>query len=95
VTTPRWTKKLLYLFCKNNAFPCLDGDKPEVGLIADGAGNLFGASCDGGGPGWGLVFESKAHATKPDNLHVFCKQAGCSDGAEPVGALILDKTGTL
>ncbi|HEY2446670.1 MAG TPA: choice-of-anchor tandem repeat GloVer-containing protein, partial [Rhizomicrobium sp.] len=34
-----------------------NGANPTAGLVADGAGNLYGTTSDGGAYGYGTVFE--------------------------------------
>jgi hypothetical protein len=57
-----WTETVLYNFCSQSN--CADGFSPQAGLIADGAGNLYGTTGLGGnnvspcpGIGCGTVFE--------------------------------------
>lgn len=47
-----WTENILYSFQNTT-----DGATPYAGLIADAAGNLYGAATDGGANGGGTVFE--------------------------------------
>jgi uncharacterized repeat protein (TIGR03803 family) len=76
-----------------------DGANPSAGLVADGDGNLYGTTSQGGrGPsGKGTVFKltpptaQRGHWTETV-LHTF---TGESDGASPYGSLVLDKAGNL
>jgi uncharacterized repeat protein (TIGR03803 family) len=76
-----------------------DGANPAAGLIADGNGNLYGTTSQGGvGPSSkGTVFKltpptvQRGHWTETV-LHTFTGEA---DGASPYGSLILDKAGNL
>ncbi len=47
-----WTETILHSFQNAN-----DGATPYAGLVADAAGNLYGAATDGGANGGGTVFE--------------------------------------
>jgi hypothetical protein len=70
-----------------------DGGLPEAGLIADGAGNLFGTTIDGGVGDYGTVFQlSGADHQTFTTLYRF---TGGVDGRYPNGALIADGAGNL
>lgn len=92
--TPRgpWKEKLLHLFTGQ------DGAAPVAGLLADGAGNLFGTAGQGAGVGCfggcGSVFELSPAAGggwKTTVLHVF----QTPDGGEPSGGMAFDPAGNL
>ncbi len=70
-----------------------DGDDPQSGLIADGAGNFYGTT-EGGGPSDdGTVFKLAPDGTETV-LHAFT--GGHHDGAQPFSAgVIMDKHGNL
>jgi uncharacterized repeat protein (TIGR03803 family) len=76
-------------------FAGADGKWPSGGLIADAAGDLFGTTHEGGGIGYGSVFEiSKTpdgYATTPTTLVSF----NSADGENPVGGLVADAAGDL
>lgn len=83
-----WTETILYSFQGGN-----DGQSPEGGLIFDSAGNLYGTTAGGGSSGCGTIFEfspSGGSWTKTI-LHNF----QCSDGSNPWGNLIADRSGNL
>jgi len=98
-----WTEKLLYVFRGHNQ---KDGSSPSGGLVADGAGNLYGTTGYGGsGPcvlfgaatGCGTVFElsppkQKGGAWTETVLYNF---QGGNDGDLPIGPLVFDKVGNL
>jgi uncharacterized repeat protein (TIGR03803 family) len=74
-----------------------DGYDPGGGLVADGAGNLYGVTSQGGSADAGTVFElsppaSGGRAWTETTLHDFL---GGTDGADPLGALVFDKQGNL
>ena len=73
-----------------------DGANPQVTLIADGSGNLFGTTNAGGASGDGTVFEitktAGVYASTPTTLYAF---TGGTDGANPVGGLIAEGSGNL
>jgi uncharacterized repeat protein (TIGR03803 family) len=83
-----WTKSVLYSF--NGS----DGVRPLSGLTFDQTGNLYGMTYSGGPYAYGTVFELSPN---PDGswtesvLHSFYG----SDGARPVGSVILDAEGSL
>jgi hypothetical protein len=106
-----WTHKLLYSFCARGGVACTDGQSPSAGVIRDAAGNLYGATQDGGAHfSAGTVFELSPPARgetawKEKVLYSFCAQLDCTDGANPYagpggqidpgGALIRDASGNL
>jgi uncharacterized repeat protein (TIGR03803 family) len=83
------TEKVLHAFTGGS-----DGKQPYAGLIFDQAGNLYGTTESGGAHGLGVVFRLTRTATawKEKVLHSF---AGGSDGAIPIGGVILDGAGNL
>ena len=95
-----WKEKVLYSF---QGVP--DGAVPAGGVVFDKAGNLYGATTDGGssscdGPGQcGTVYELSAPAKQGDPwtgtvLYVF-KGHAYNDGATPGGGVIMDEAGNL
>jgi hypothetical protein len=88
----KWTRHILYTFDPNNG---KDGLDPQVGLVLDAAGNIYGTT----GFGFynaGTVFElvpqpGNSNAYKEKNLWGF----NFWDGAFPSGGLILDSAGNL
>jgi uncharacterized repeat protein (TIGR03803 family) len=95
-TNGKWAVNLLY------AFPAgAKGLSPTGGLIADSQQNLYGATLLGGdnpdcslGPGCGTVFTLTPQAEgrwSAALVHTF----NGKDGAEPLGALISDVSGTI
>lgn len=85
--TPAGKEKTLYSF---QGAPS-DGWKPEAGLVADGAGNFYGTTNQGGPNDMGIVYEFSS-AGKETVLHAF---TGGSDGANPEAALVRDQSGNL
>jgi uncharacterized repeat protein (TIGR03803 family) len=77
-----------------------DGASPFAGLIMDKAGNLYGTTAAGGAgtcnllgpPGCGTVFKLDTSSNETV-LHSFAGYP--TDGANPIGALIMDKAGNL
>lgn len=73
-----------------------DGIDPEGGLIADSLGNLYGTTFEGGQNGYGTVFElSPPTVSGPWIETVLYSFTGTDDGANPIGSLIFDATGSL
>ena len=95
--TPGGTETVLHSFGSGN-----DGSYPEVGLIMDAQGNLYGVASKGGdlnfcqGAGCGAVFEVSPSGTETV-LYSFCSSAAavCADGQYPRGQLLRDKQGNL
>jgi uncharacterized repeat protein (TIGR03803 family) len=67
-----------------------DGGLPAGGLVRDAAGNLYGATAEGGPLGYGVVFKLDASG-KETILHSF----NYSDGSVPFATLLLDQAGHL
>lgn len=94
-------KSVIYSFCTEGGNSCADGKLPLGRPLADGAGNLFGATFEGGnafqGVGAGVVYELSptGKSWTETTLYRFCALAQCSDGALPKGDLAMDATGTL
>ncbi len=77
------------------SFNYTDGAAPHGGLIADGNGNLFGTTSEGGASVYGTVFEiaktASGYASTPTTLVSFNN----TDGAYPLAGLIADGNGNL
>jgi uncharacterized repeat protein (TIGR03803 family) len=86
-----WTEKVLHNFTSDTS----DGAGPEAGLMLDAAGNLFGTTTQGGGPGHeGTVFELEPRADgvwRERIIHSFDAQD--HDGTIPTGSLVSDTAG--
>ncbi len=80
--------KLLYTFPGNP-----NGGVPFAGLVRDAAGNLYGATYNGGGHecDCGVVFKIDSTGRETP-LHAF---SGGPDGSSPTGTLVLDSDGNL
>jgi uncharacterized repeat protein (TIGR03803 family) len=72
-----------------------DGPLPQSGLIADGAGNLYGTTAGGGSgcgtSGCGVVFKLSPSGTET----VLYSFTDGDDGVRPFGGLIADSAGNL
>lgn len=96
----QWSEKVLYSFQGGT-----DGAFPSGGLILDKAGNLYGATSDGGLSscfvvgGCGTVFKLSPPSAKGGSWAetVLYEFSGYSygDGSSPIGGVILDETGNL
>jgi uncharacterized repeat protein (TIGR03803 family) len=85
-----WTEQVLHSF--NGA----DGFNPEDSLVFDAAGNLYGTTYEGGGYGYGTVFELTPTAGggwTEQVLHSFDNNG--TDGFYPEASLIFDAAGNL
>jgi uncharacterized repeat protein (TIGR03803 family) len=92
VPSPSWagTENVLHTF---NAFG--SGGNPQMSLIADSAGNLYGTASTGGIVNDGVVFKLTPTASglwKETILHEF---TGGSDGIQPMSGLVFDGAGNL
>jgi uncharacterized repeat protein (TIGR03803 family) len=83
---PDGTESVLYSFQGGS-----DGELPRSGLIADGAGNLYGTTEAGGSQTLGTVFKVAPDGTE-SVLYSFQSDA---TGILPLAGLILDKGGNL
>ena len=85
-----WEKKILHHFCGT------DGSNPDVGLVMDSGGNLFGTTLNGGAHTWGTVFKlsynSGLGTWTETVLHSF---GGLADGMGRSASLIMDSFGNL
>ncbi|MFZ0313832.1 MAG: choice-of-anchor tandem repeat GloVer-containing protein [Candidatus Korobacteraceae bacterium] len=83
-----WTETVIYSFQGGN-----DGQTPSGGLSFDSAGNLYGATAQGGSSGDGTIYELSPSGSgwTETILHNFQG----SDGIGPGGTLIADHSGNL
>jgi uncharacterized repeat protein (TIGR03803 family) len=93
-----WTEQVLYSFCSQTN--CTDGAYPLAGLIFDAAGNLYGATYNGGiypcgAYGCGTVFELSPTAGGGWTETVLHSFGNGTDGAFPYAGLIFDAAGNL
>ncbi|MGO9075485.1 MAG: choice-of-anchor tandem repeat GloVer-containing protein [Terriglobales bacterium] len=86
--SPTGVEQLLYSFGGRSS----DGINPYGSVVFDKKGNLYGSTIAGGLYGQGTVFELSP-AGEEKILYTFGSQA--SDGASPVGGLVLDTAGNL
>jgi uncharacterized repeat protein (TIGR03803 family) len=93
----QWTETVLYTFTNGS-----DGATPFGGLVADGAGNLYGTAAYGGkvnttvcGDGCGVVFELSPAGNGTWTETVLYSFKGYKDGAVPFGTLVRDSAGNL
>lgn len=88
-TSGGWAETVLYNFQGGS-----DGANPESEVVFDSAGNLYGTTYAGGQYGAGTVFQlTPAGSGWTENvLYAFTNG---SDGALPLGNLILDRAGNL
>jgi Domain of unknown function (DUF4214) len=88
-----YTENVIYSFFVGS--DTSDGAKPEGGLIADGNGDLFGVTQDGGTHVLGTVFELIKSGNSYTETVLYSFAGGASDGANPYGTLIIDSNGNL
>ncbi|HEX5856332.1 MAG TPA: choice-of-anchor tandem repeat GloVer-containing protein, partial [Thermoanaerobaculia bacterium] len=70
-----------------------DGAYPSGALITDGSGILYGMTAGGGSSNAGTVFRVAKDSSGFEILHSF--KAGANDERNPVGSLVLDRSGNL
>ncbi len=86
--SPNGTETILHSFTGGTS----DGSGPLAGLIIDSAGNLYGTTAYGGTNGNGTVFRIDPNGAE---TVLYSFTGGASDGANPVGDLVMDNTGNL
>ncbi len=88
--SPHGKESVLHIFTGSGG----DGSLPYGGVIADKAGNLYGATSDGGTNGLGIVFEIAPNGAETI-LHTFQGICCGSDGSFPYASLVMDKQGNM
>lgn len=83
---------VLYTFCSQPK--CVDGYRPNAGVVEDSEGNLYGITPVGGSAGYGTIFKLSQSGSETV-LHSFCTLSGCPDGELPQGSLVLGSDGNL
>ncbi len=81
-----WTETILHSFQDAD-----DGGYPYAGLVADGAGNFYGASSEGGSAGGGVIFE----LSPSGGSYTFKEIYSLSGFRGPYANLSLDAAGNL
>lgn len=76
--------KLLYTFTGGN-----DGGSPRGGVVLDAMGNLYGPAVAGGADSAGVLFVVSPKGREK----VLYSFTGGSDGAQPIGRVVLDSAG--
>jgi uncharacterized repeat protein (TIGR03803 family) len=86
-----WTETALHQFTG-----AADGSLPYAGLVADGAGNLYGTAIKGGTKGHGVVFKLAPPAPGGSWTQTVVETfLGGALGAVPYAGVILDNSGNL
>ena len=82
---------VIYRFAGGTA----DGANPQAGLVMDTSGNLFGTTYNGGGHGFGTIFELTP--VVGDGFHeiLLYSFTGGTDGGHPLARLARDAAGNL
>jgi uncharacterized repeat protein (TIGR03803 family) len=86
------TLTTLYSFCSES--DCTDGKYPEVALVQDASGSLYGTTDAGGAYDAGTVFKISPEG-ELITLYSFCSQPNCADGEYPEAPLVLGTNGFL
>jgi uncharacterized repeat protein (TIGR03803 family) len=82
----------LYTFCSQGSYPtCPDGAEPQAALVQATNGYLYGTTIGGGTNSYGTVFKITPGGTLT-TLYSFCSQSGCTDGANPSYAGLIQAT---
>src|ERR1700685_1750999 len=87
--TPKGKLTTLYSFCSRSN--CADGAVPLAALIQATNGNFYGTTFEGGADGAGTIFEITPKG-KLTTFYNFCSKSGCTDGASPYGAGLVQAT---
>jgi len=83
-----WTESVLYSFTGDG------GTIPYAGVVLDSAGNLYGTTAFGGADNGGVVFQLNRPGSSWTETVLHSFDFG-SDGANPIGGLIMDQQGSL
>ena len=82
-----WTETVLHDFGRGS-----DGRNPHGGLVADGKGNLYGTTANGGKYYRGTAYELSLSSKAESVLYSF---SGGEDGGAPLAGLTIDHAGRL
>ncbi len=84
-----WTDTVLYSFSGGD-----DGNGANTGVVFDQAGNLYGATSQGGSGGFGVVYQLTPGSTgwSENVLYAF---TGGADGGFPESTVLLDSAGNI
>ena len=85
----KWSYRVLHAFNNYSDGSCATGH-----LVRDPVGNIFGTACLGGAYGYGTVYKLTPNLDETWTFSVVYAFSG-SDGANPVGNLLLDEAGDL
>lgn len=86
-TKSHWAEKVLHDFGHDR-----DGRNPHGGLVADGKGNLYGTTANGGSYFAGTVYELSPSIKAETVLYSF---SGGEDGGTPLAGLTIDRAGRI
>ena len=89
--TPSGSLTTLYSFCSQKG--CADGEVPVASLIQAVDGNFYGTTSSGGAYGHGTVFSISSGGLLT-TIYSFCSQTACTDGSDPVAALVQSTDGS-
>lgn len=86
-----WKERVLYSFVRGS-----DGAAPKGGLVFDSAGNLYGATTEGGGNAdAGTIFELTPNSGGWTETVLYSFAKPYKDGRSPTSTLIFDGSGNL
>jgi uncharacterized repeat protein (TIGR03803 family) len=85
-----WTYNVIHQFASSSS----DGQLPEGGLVADAAGNFYGATEVGGAYNHGTIFKLSFVGTQWAETILY-DFPNCVTGCFPVGTMAIGKTGNL
>jgi uncharacterized repeat protein (TIGR03803 family) len=86
VITPQGALTTLYTFCSNKN--CTDGSNPNVPMVQDAWGNLYGTTKSNGANAGGTLFVVFPWG-QLRTLYHFCSKTNCTDGENPTGGPLL------
>jgi uncharacterized repeat protein (TIGR03803 family) len=82
-------------FTSLHSFSGPDGEFPVAALAEGSDGNIYGTTSSGGANGDGTVFQFNITSNTLTTLYSFCSSVNCTDGKEPMGALVPATDGNL
>ncbi|HEX4159600.1 MAG TPA: choice-of-anchor tandem repeat GloVer-containing protein [Rhizomicrobium sp.] len=84
----QWQSVLMHTFVQK------DDGCPTGNMVLDKTGNAYGVTQNGGGDGWGSIYELSASGGSWTETILYTFQGG-SDGGAPYSGMIFDKAGNL
>lgn len=91
----QFAQSVVYSFCQLSN--CADGGNPTGTPTFDAAGNILGTTAYGGAHNAGAIYQviPTGENSTESVLHSFCSEAGCADGMDPEGGVVIGANGVV